>query len=446
MKKALPDQKLPPQNIEVEESILTSIMLFPGECDIVFDLLQPTDFYRTAHQKIFEAAKSLNEERKHPDLPMMVTRLRENGCLEEAGGAAYLASLIDESPVAVNLESYALVVKGAAKLRQLIGISCKITERCFNSHESFDQVIDDAHQAITSLGNDSIVDSCEPIGILVSNEIDRLEALADAKTTCTGIPSGFRDIDLMTSGFQDSDLILLAARPSMGKTALAVNIVSNVAAAGYPTLVFSLEMSKQQLTRRILASDARVMTNKFLNPSMANRDDWQRITTSACKITDLPVWIDDRAGLKYHQVRQQARKYHHTEGVKLIVIDYLQLMHGDKQDGREREISSISAALKGLAKELNIPVLVLCQLNRDLEKRPNKRPQLSDLRESGSLEQDADVVAFIYRDEVYNSDETNSNRGIAEIIFSKQRNGPVGTVKLAYLNCYTRFESLAEVS
>ena len=435
---------LPPQHIEAEESIISAILIDNNMLLDVIEILAPADFYRTAHQKIYTAIIDLFDKTEPIDLVTLTNRLKEKGQLEEIGGASYLSRLVDTVPLAVNAPHYAKIVHDKASLRRLIEKANAIVKRCFKEEGKADEVIDFAESAIFEITENKSQQAFYPISKIIPGNIDSLEELQGNRSLVTGVPTGFSQLDNLTSGFQNSDLIILAARPSMGKTALALNIARHAAVdAGIPVAIFSLEMSKEQLSLRMLCSEAR-MDSSRLRGGFISMEDWGRLTDAASVLTQSPIFIDDSASLTAMDIRAKARRLKMDKNIGLIVIDYLQLMQGRAgAERRDLEISEISRSLKALAKELQLPVLALSQLNRMLEQRTDKRPRLSDLRESGALEQDADVVAFIYRDEVYNKEEDNPSRGIAEILLSKQRNGPTGDVSLAFLNAYTRFENLA---
>ncbi|MFZ1986316.1 MAG: replicative DNA helicase [Desulfatitalea sp.] len=437
-------QKLPPQSIEAEESILSAILLENGTLLDVLEILTPDDFYRTAHQRIFAAIEILFRKAEPVDLITLTNALREANQLEEIGGAAYLARLVDTVPSAINVSHYARIVRDKAALRRLIAKAGEITQRCFEDAGEFDRVLDFAEGAIFEISENKHRAAFHPLSKIIDINIDALEKRQENRALVTGIPTGYTRLDNMTSGLQGSDLIILAARPAMGKTALALNIARNAAlGANIPVAVFSLEMSKEQLSMRMLCSEARVDSSR-LRSGFLNPEDWARITDAASTLSEAPIYIDDSPDISATSIRTKSRRLKMDKDLGLIIIDYLQLMRGhESSERRDLEISDTSRSLKLLAKELNVPVLALSQLNRKLEERSDKRPQLSDLRESGALEQDADVVAFIYRDEVYNKDENNPNRGTAEVIISKQRNGPTGVVPLTFLGAHTRFENPA---
>ena len=435
-------QKLPPQSIEAEESIISAILLDNGTLLDVLEILAPEHFYRTAHQKIFAGISELFSKAEPVDLVTLTNVLRDNNQLEEIGGAAYLARIVDTVPSAVNVQHYARIVRDKASLRRLISKANEITQHCYDDGGDLDQVLDFAEASVFEISEDKHQAAFHPLSKIIESNIDALEERQGKQALVTGVPTGFTRLDHMTSGLQGSDMIILAARPSMGKTAFALNMARNAAVDGnIPVAIFSLEMSKEQLSERMLCAEARVDSNRlrggFLNP-----DDWNRITEAAGILSEAPIFIDDSPDISATSIRTKSRRLKMDKGLGLVVIDYLQLMRSRVSlERRDLEISEISRALKLLAKELGIPVVALSQLNRKLEERADKRPQLSDLRESGALEQDADVVAFIYRDEVYHKDENNPNRGTAEIIIAKQRNGPTGLVPLTFLGQYTRFEN-----
>jgi replicative DNA helicase len=435
---------LPPQNIEAEGSIISAILIDNDALLDVIETLAPEDFYRTAHQKIYAAITDLFDKAEPVDLVTLANKLKQKGQLEEVGGASYLARLVDTVPLAVNARHYAKIVHDKASLRRLIEKANAIVKRCFEQRGEAEDVIDFAEAAVFEISEQKARQSFYPLSKIILGNIETLEEKQGNRSLVTGVPTGYSQLDNLTSGLQSSDLIILAARPSMGKTALALNIARNAAVdANVPVAVFSLEMSKEQLSLRMLCSEARIDSSR-LRGGFFSMEDWHRLTDAAGVLSEAPIYIDDSPSLSAMEIRAKARRLKMDKNIGLIIIDYLQLMQGRASaERRDLEISEISRGLKALAKELDLPVMALSQLNRMLEQRTDKRPRLSDLRESGALEQDADVVAFIYRDEVYNKEEDNPNRGTAEIILSKQRNGPTGDVFLSFLNSYTRFENLA---
>ena len=430
---------LPPHSIEAEESILSAILIDNNTLLDVFDILTAEDFYKTAHKIIFSAIADLFAKTEPVDLVTLSNILKEQGQLEKVGGATSLARLVDAVPLAVNAQHYARIVHDKASLRRLIEKANVIARRCFEDRGNV------AESSIFEISQNKTYKAFYPISKLIEVNIDTLEERQGNKALVTGVPTGFSLLDQMTSGFQNSDLIIIAARPSMGKTALALNIARNAAINdNIPVALFSLEMSKEQLSMRMLSSEARLNSSR-LRSGFISHDDWMQITEAAGSLSTAPIYIDDSPDISAMEIRAKARRLKMDKNIGLVIIDYLQLMRTrSSAERRDLEISDISRSLKALAKELDLPVVALSQLNRMLEQRSDKRPQLSDLRESGALEQDADVVAFIYRDEVYNKDENNPNKGKAELIIAKQRNGPVGTVPLIFLDTYTRFENPAD--
>lgn len=434
---------IPPQSLEAEESLLSAILIENDTLLDIIEILSPEDFYRSAHQKIFSAAIDLFAKNEPVDLVTLTNKLRESGHLEAIGGATYLAALVDEVPMAANAQHYAKIVHDKACLRRLIEKANDITKQCFEDRGNVDEILDFAESAIFEISENKIKPAFYPLSKIIEENIDTLEERQGNKSLITGIATGFNDLDSLTSGLQKSDLIILAGRPSMGKTAFALNIARNVAADTHtPVAVFSLEMAKEQLSMRMLCSEARIDSGR-LRSGFFSKDDWYKLTNAAGLLAEAPIFIDDSPDISAMDIRAKSRRLKMDKDIGLIIIDYLQLMKTrGTAERRDLEISEISRSLKILAKELDLPVVALSQLNRKLEERSDKRPLLSDLRESGALEQDADVVAFIYRDEVYHRDENNPNRGTAEILLKKQRNGPTGEVKLKFFDSYTRFENL----
>ena len=434
---------VPPQNIEAEESVLSRILLESTTLLEVVEILAPPDFYRTSHQKIFAAMTDLFNRNEPIDTVTVANHLKESGQLEQVGGAAYLARLLDVPP-AVDAPHYAGIIHDKAVLRRLIEKSNAIAKRCFLEQGNADDIVDYAEASIFEVTEKKARQAFYPLSKLIDGNIDFLEEKQKNKSLVTGVPTGFTQLDNLTSGLQNSDLIILAGRPSMGKTALALNIARNAAVdGGVPVAIFSLEMSKEQLSLRMLCAEASIDSSR-LRSGFFSMEDWERVTDAAGVLSAAPIFIDDSSSLSAMDVRAKARRLKMEKNIGLIIIDYLQLMQGRAgAERRDLEISEISRGMKALAKEIGLPVIALSQLNRMLEQRTDKRPRLSDLRESGALEQDADVVAFIYRDEVYNKEETNPRKGIAEVILAKQRNGPTGDALLTFLAAYTRFENMA---
>ncbi|MFP4226134.1 MAG: replicative DNA helicase [Desulfobacterales bacterium] len=436
--------KLPPHNLDAEESLISAILLDNNTLLEILDILSPPDFYKSAHQIIFEGITELFNRGEPIDLVTLADHIQGKNQLESIGGAVYLAKLVDEAPVPSNAKNYAVIIREKAALRRLITAANKITTSCFDYSISAEDVIDFAEKTIFEIAENKSKQSIFPISKIIESNIDILEARRGNKSIFSGVPTGYRKIDTLTSGFQRSDLIILAARPGMGKTALALNLARNAAVDGEtPVAFFSLEMSKEQLSMRLLCAEARLDSTR-LRDGFFSDDEWLKLIHGADTLSSASIFIDDSPELTPIEIKTKGRRLKREKNIGLIIIDYMQLMKpGSSKERRELEISEMSRSLKGLAKELDIPIIALSQLNRRLEDRHDKRPQLSDLRESGALEQDADLVMFIYRDEIYNKEETNPNKGIAEVHLAKQRNGPVGVSYLAFLDAYTRFEDLA---
>jgi len=436
--------KVPPQNLEAEQSVLGGILLDNLALNTVIEILETNDFYSEAHRRIFTAATELSNRNEPCDLITLSNLLKDQKRLEQVGGMTYLASLVDNIGSAANIAFYAKIIKEKSVLRRLIGAATEILTKSYDAGMEIDQVLDQAEHAIFEISEDKIRRSFYPMKEIIKDSFKTIERLYANKELVTGVTTGFDKLDEITSGLQNSDLIIIAGRPSMGKTAFALNIAQNAALeAGIPVAVFSLEMAREQLATRMLAAEARVDSQR-LRKGFLGETDWPKLTTAAGRLSEAPIFIDDTPAITVIEMKAKARRLKAEAGLGLIVLDYLQLMRGGAyKDSREQEISEISRSLKSLAKELNVPVIALSQLNRKVEDRTSRRPQMADLRESGAIEQDADVIAFIYRDEVYNRSDDNPDKGIAEIIIGKQRNGPTGTVKLAFQEKYTRFENLA---
>ncbi len=432
--------KIPPQNLEAEQSVLGGILLDNQALNSVMEILRVEDFYSEAHRKIFAAILDISEKSRPSDLVTLNDYLRDKKQIDAVGGAVYLASLVDTVPSAANIVHYSKIVKEKAILRNLIGTATDILTKSYNAGSDVDGLLDEAEHAIFEISENKIKPSFSPLRDLIKDSFRTIERLYEKKELITGVPTGFEKLDEMTSGLQKSDLVIIAGRPSMGKTAFALNIAQRAAVdAGIPVAIFSLEMSKEQLAFRMLSSEAMVDSQR-LRRGYPGETDWPKLTTAAGRLAEAPIYIDDTAAISVLEMKAKARRLKAESGLGLLIVDYLQLMRaGGARDSREQEISEISRSLKALAKELNIPVVALSQLNRQVEQRTNRRPQMADLRESGAIEQDADVIMFLYRDEVYN--RTEENTGLAEVNIGKQRNGPTGTVKLVFLEKYTRFEN-----
>lgn len=434
--------RTPPHNQEAEQALLAGILIDSEAISKIIEVLETSDFYRESHRKIYQSMLALYERNEPTDLLTVCNELTKLGAIEGIGGVSYLSSLVDLLPSSAHLLTYAKIIKEKAVYRNLIQASTEIITRAHEESEDIDRFLDEAEQIIFRVSENKSRQSVYTVKEVVKDSIKAIELLYERKELLTGVPSGFRDLDRMTSGLQPADLIIVAGRPSMGKTAFALNMAEHAAChKKICSVVFSLEMSKEQLVQRMLCGLAKVDGSK-LRGGFLRESDWRNLFKAADQLSHAPLFIDDTPALSILEMRAKARRLKKEQNLGLIVVDYLQLMRSlHPTESREREISEISRSLKALAKELHVPVIALSQLNRSVESRQDKRPQLSDLRESGAIEQDADVIAFIYRDEVYN--KNTADRGVAEIIIGKQRNGPIGTVNLTFLGQYTRFESYA---
>ncbi len=434
--------RLPPQNLEAEQCVLGSILLQKGALVKVLETLAPDDFYREAHKTIFTAMLALFEKNEPQDLITVTNILKDRNELDDVGGPAYLASLTDIVPVAANISFYGKIIRQKSILRKLIQTSTDLASRSYEEQDDIDGLVEEAEQAIFEISRSKSGQSFQPLSKIIPNTFKSLEKRFERQELITGVPTGYAKFDEMTAGLQSSDLIILAGRPSMGKTALAMNMAQQAAKTHkIPVAVFSLEMSEEQLAMRMLCSESRV-NSQDLRTGFIKDKDWPKLTKAAGDLSESPIYIDDTPSISVLEMRAKARRLKSEHNIGLVVVDYLQLMRGrSTAERREQEISEISRSLKAMAKELDLPVVALSQLNRSLENRPDKRPKLSDLRESGAIEQDADVICFIYRDEVYNTAEDNPRRGVAEVIIGKQRNGPTGSFELTFLKEYTTFEN-----
>lgn len=451
--------KLPPQNIEAEQSVLGAVLIENDAMDKLTGILEQSggDFYRDAHKKIFKAMRFLKDKEQKPiDLVTLLDALKNTGELESVGGVSYLTTLVESTPTAANIVYYAKIVREKALLRKLINSSTEIVTRCYNGGEKIDDLVDDAEKIIFEVAQDKTKQDVYPISDLTAHTFKLIENLSENDNHVTGVPTGFYKLDELTSGLQPSDLIVVAGRPSMGKTAFCLNVAQNAAEAGNPVVIFSLEMSKEQLMQRLLAARAKVDLYRLRSGKLKD-EDWSKLISATDFLhNDIPIFIDDTPAQSVLEIKAKARRLASKCGIKLVIVDYLQLMRGRHDaDNREQEISDISRSLKAMAKELNVPVIALSQLSRMPERREEKRPQLADLRESGAIEQDADVVAFVYREVVYTPckcpDEAKGTMACscerskiaknAEVIIEKQRNGPTGLVKLTFLAEYTSFEN-----
>ncbi len=444
-------RKVPPQSIEAEMSILGGVLLDNEAINRCLELIEADDFYRESHRKIFRAMIDLSNRSEPCDLITLTDMLKRKGELEEVGGGAYLATLVDYVPTAANIAYYCRIVKEKSVTRRLITAATDIVTRGYDEETTVDELLDGAQKTIFEISENKLRPAFTPVGTILKDTFKRIETLYEKKEHVTGVPTGFYDLDKMTAGFQPGDLIIIAGRPSMGKTAFSLNIAQYAAAhadSPLPVAVFSLEMSKESLVMRLLCSESRVDASRLRTGHLVDTD-WHKLTHGADKLAKARLYIDDTPAIPVLEMRAKARRLKAENGLGMIVVDYLQLMRGSSQESRQQEISEISRSLKALAKELEVPVVALSQLNRSLESRTDKRPMMSDLRESGAIEQDADVIMFVYRDAVYCDDCkkrdgscTKGHEKDAEIIIGKQRNGPIGSVNLLFNGEFTKFENL----
>jgi len=436
--------KLPPYSVEAEQSVLGGLMIDNSSWDQVADMITEVDFYRKEHRLIFRAIVALAEEAQPCDAVTLSEWLDNNNELQGVGGLSYLGSLAKNTPTAANIKAYANIVRERSIMRQLISVGTDIANTAYNPEgRNSAELLEHAEQKVFEIAEQGAKGRKGYTGIkqLLTKAVDRIDQLFQADSHITGVATGFDDFDEMTAGLQPSDLVIVAGRPSMGKTSFAMNIAENAAIKHQiPVAVFSMEMPGDQLAMRMMSSLGHIDQHKLRTGKLQD-EDWPRVTSAVGILSEAPLYIDDTPALSPIDLRARARRLKREHGLGLIVIDYLQLMQSSKSSNENRatEISEISRSLKALAKELSVPVIALSQLNRSLEQRPNKRPVMSDLRESGAIEQDADVITFIYRDEVYNNE--SPDKGTAEIIIGKQRNGPIGTTRLTFMGQYTRFEN-----
>jgi replicative DNA helicase len=444
-------RKLPPQSVEAEMSVLGGILLENEAINRALEILVAEDFYRENHRKIFRAMIDLSERREPCDLITLTTILKKRGELEEVGGGAYLATLVDYVPTAANIAYYCRIIKEKGLTRRLISAATEIVTRGYDDQMEVAELLDSAQKVIFEISENKLRPAFFPVSAVLKETIKNIEHLYERKEHVTGVPTGFIDLDEKTAGFQRGDLIIIAGRPSMGKTAFALNIAQYAALHSdqkTPVAVFSLEMSKEQLVTRLLCSEARIDASRLRTGHLLD-NDWEKLARGAGKLHEASVYIDDSPAISVLEMRAKCRRLKAEQNLGMVIVDYLQLMRGGANpESRQQEISEISRSLKALAKELDLPVVALSQLNRGLENRTDKRPMMSDLRESGAIEQDADLIMFVYRETVYcekcknrelTCDENHDHN--AEIIIGKQRNGPIGTVNLAFLGEYTRFEN-----
>jgi len=445
-------RKVPPQSIEAEMSILGGVLLDNEAINRALEVIRPEEFYRESHRKIFRAMIDLSNNGEPCDLITLTTILKKKGELEDTGGGAYLATLVDFVPTAANIAYYCRIVKEKAVARSLITAATEIVTKSFDEQSNVDELLDHAQKTIFEISENKLKPAFFPVKDILKDTIRNIEKLYEKKDHVTGVPTGFLDLDGMTAGFQKGDLIIVAGRPSMGKTAFALNLGQNASIHSdqkTAVAIFSLEMSKEQLVTRLLCSESKIDASRLRTGHLIDAD-WGRLMTGAGKLHDAPIYIDDTPAITVLEMRAKCRRLKAEKNLGMVIVDYLQLMRGGANiESRQQEISEISRSLKALAKELDIPVIALSQLNRGLESRTDKRPMMSDLRESGAIEQDADVIMFVYRDAVYcdackrrdGSCTTEGHDRQAEVIIGKQRNGPIGTVNLIFNGEYTKFEN-----
>jgi replicative DNA helicase len=445
MPEAVAERTLP-HNLEAERSVLGAILLHNDAFNLAAEVIDSHDFFRDAHRRIFDKMVKLAERGDAIDLVTLKEELGRSGDLEEVGGPAYITALVDGVPRSMNIEHYARIIKEKATLRSLIFSANKILATAYEAEEEADAILDQAEHAIFAIADDKVRDGFVSLRDLARGSLDTIEKLHARKELVTGVPSGFTDLDAMTSGFQSSDLIIVAGRPSMGKTSLVLNVAQHVGTKTDLTVgMFSLEMSKEQLFLRMLTAEARIDAHRLRGGFLGERD-WGRLSQAIGTLSETKIFVDDTPSIGVLEMRAKCRRLAAEHGLNLVIVDYIQLMQGrGRFENRTLELASISRSLKGLAKELSVPIVVLSQLSRAPESRADHRPQLSDLRESGALEQDADVVIFIFREDQYvdRSQPPTDAQGVAELIVGKQRNGPTGVVKLAFIREFTRFENLA---
>jgi len=435
-------EKVPPHNIEAEIAVLGSMLMGEDAISKAIECLDQYCFYKDQHKKVFAAIINLYNTNKAVDLITLIEELKKNEALNEVGGPAYLTELANSVPTSANILHYAKIVKEKSVLRHLISTATQIVQESYEPDSDVDELVDRAEKLIFEVASRKVDSNIVHIKDIIKDSIERIDLLYQKKENITGLPTGFFDFDTMTAGLQESDLIVIAGRPSMGKSAFAACIAEHVGIVKkIPLVFFSLEMSKEQLVQRMLCSHAKVNAHK-VRTGFLSQSDWPHLTNAAGKLSEAPIFIDDTPALSLLELRAKARRFKSQHDIRLIVVDYLQLMRGpQKAENRQQEISEISRSLKALARELNVPLIAISQLSRAVEQRSDHRPQLSDLRESGAIEQDADVVALLLREEYYN--ETEDNKGIAEVNIAKQRNGPVGTMRLAFISEYARFDNLS---
>ncbi|EUJ36688.1 replicative DNA helicase [Brochothrix thermosphacta] len=437
--------RTPPQNNEAEQAIIGAIFIEPNALITAAEVLQPEDFYRQAHQHIFRAMVIMNEQGKALDVVTVSETLTSQGLIEDIGGISYLTDLAVSVPTAANVGYYIEIVEEKALLRRLINTATQIATSGFANEETVEALVDDAERRILEVAQRKNVGQFKNITDVLSEAYDNIELLSNREGDITGLPTGFKELDRMTAGFQRNDLIIVAARPSVGKTAFALNIAQNTAIKTNETVaIFSLEMGASQLINRMLCAEGNIDAQNMRTGKL-NDEEWRKLALAISTLSSTNIFIDDSPGIRVNEIRSKCRRLKQEHGLGMIVIDYLQLIQGSGIGGgenRQQEVSEISRTLKQLARELEVPVIALSQLSRGVEQRQDKRPMMSDIRESGSIEQDADIVAFLYREDYYDREAADEDNGTIEIIIAKQRNGPVGTVQLAFVKEYNKFVDL----
>ncbi|WP_085522453.1 replicative DNA helicase [Tuberibacillus sp. Marseille-P3662] len=435
--------RTPPQNIEAEQAVLGAIFLEPSAMITASEHLAAEDFYRTSHQRIYAVMLDLSERDEPVDVITVTSELQNQNNLTEVGGLDYISELADSSPTAANIEYYSKIVEEKSLLRRLIRTATSIVSDGYTRNDDVEMVLDDAERTILDVSQRKRTSEFQSIKDVLVETYDNIEMLQNRQGEITGIPTGFVELDHMTAGFQKSDLIIVAARPSVGKTAFALNIAQNVATKNDENVaIFSLEMGAQQLVMRMLCAEGNIDAQR-LRTGKLEEDDWQKLAMAMGSLSNAGIYIDDTPGIRVNDIRAKCRRLQQEKGVGMILIDYMQLIRGNssgQSENRQQEVSEISRTLKAIAREFNVPVIALSQLSRGVESRQDKRPMMSDLRESGSIEQDADIVSFLYRDDYY--DQESEKQNIIEIIIGKQRNGPVGNVELAFVKEYNKFVNL----
>ncbi len=437
-------KRILPHNVEAEQSVISSMLMGREAIETASEILSGDDFYQHQYGLVFEAIVELYNEGKAVDLITLQDRLRQKNLPPEISDMEFVRDLLASQTTSVNVKEYATIVSEKALLRRLIKASEEVENACYMNNGPVEELLEESEKKLFKIFQLKDQNEFTPIRKIVLDTLENIEKASKVKGNVTGIASGFTDLDFMTSGFQNSDLVIFAARPAMGKTSFVLNVAEHMAFKQKKSIaIFSLEMSKQQLVNRLFAMEARVDSKTLRNGSLKD-EEWSRLIESASIVGNSKLLIDDTPGITVRELRSKCRKFQLEHGLDIVMIDYLQLMSGSgrRSDSRQQEISDISRALKVLARELNVPIIALSQLSRAVEGRTDHRPMLSDLRESGAIEQDADIVMFLYRDEVYNKD--TEDKGVAEVIIAKQRNGPIGTVKLAWLADYTKFTNLAK--